>query len=394
MPTVKLRRYSEPDTLKEFSPAVLIRLMDPHREFFTSRGVALPQPGDGAEPDYEQLARAFLSPDDIPQALVEMIHLVKQMATKEAMDTIIDTVRERELPIVFPANRTPHDVAAELLMVSRDLFNELHADKAVARYRGFTYFVGEPLHNFVMPTDFTALEAQLNDWYEPHQRGRTAKVICRQKDTKFWLYVRHAEPIKREGCVGMTDNRSGSMIYRPERHDLVIFDPPAGEMAVHADCKDEPELFRQAFGLHLCADRDHFPIGCQKYTLDPLKLLQRAALDCAGIDGMVWIKLKEVEYEVPGEMWSRRRIQATDVFTVLESEENRIPEDAELRQAKFAVRFLDTKKPRTVIVRPSNYAHVGRDDDAVILDEFFKRQGFALKHEEPVGNEHGAVAIA
>lgn len=191
----------------------------------------------------------------------------------------------------------------------------------------------------------------------------------------------------------MTDNRSGSMIYRPEHHDLVIFDPVAGEMAVHADCKEGPELFRQAFGLHLCDDADFFPSGRQKYTLDPLKQLQRAALDCAGVDGLEWIKLKEVEYEKPGEMWSRRRLQAPDVFTVLENEESSIPDDAELRQAKFAVKFSDAKRPRTIIVRPSNYAHVGRDDDAVIMDEFFQRQGFALNHEAAVANEHEVVAL-
>jgi hypothetical protein len=303
-------------------------------------------------------------------------------------------VRERELPLTFAPNSTPQDIAAELLMGSRELFHELHAEKAVARYRGFTYFVGEPMPNFVMPTDFTALESQLNDWYEPHQRGRAAKVICRQKDTKYWLYVRHAEPIKREGCVGMTDNRSGSMIYRPEHHDLVIFDPAVGEMAVHADCKDEPELFRQAFGLHLCDDPNYFPAGRQKYTLDPLKALQRAALNCAGIDGMNWIKLKEVEYETPGEMWSRRRMQAPDVFTVLENEDSGIPDDAELRQAKFAVKFRDAKRPRTIIVRPSNYAHVGRDDDALIMDEFFQRQGFTLNQQQEVANGHEVVALA
>ncbi len=197
MATINLRRLSEPDALKEYSPDILVKFMDEHREFLAMKGVILPQPGDGTEPDYEQLALMFLSPDDIPQSLVEKFHLVKQMSSKEAMDTILDTVKERELPIEFAANSSPQDIAAQLLMKSDKLFRELYADKSVARYRGFTYFVGEPLPNFVMPTDFTALEAMLDDWYEPHQRGRTSKVMCRQKDSKFWIYVRHAEPIKR-----------------------------------------------------------------------------------------------------------------------------------------------------------------------------------------------------
>jgi hypothetical protein len=394
MPTVNLRRYSDPGTLREFAPHILIALMDEHREFLVSKGVTLPRNGDGNELDYEHLAMVFLSPDDIPQPLVEKLHLVKQMSSHDAMDTILNTVKERELPIEFAPDSSAMDIAAQLLLKHRDLFHELHADKSVARYRGFTYFVGEKIEDFKMPANFKKLEAMLNDWYETHQRGRTAKVMYRQKDTKFWIYVRHAEPIKREGCVGMTDNRSGSMIYRPERHDLVIFDPSVGEMGVHADCKDEPELFRQAFGLHLCGDRDFFPHSRRKYTLEPLKAKGAAALDCSGIRGMDWIKLKELEYETPGEIWARRRIQAADVFKVLDNDDDCIPEDAELRQAKFAVKFHDARRARTIIVRPSNYAQVGRDDDAVIMDDFFRRQGFVLSQEETPVNGHEVLAHA
>lgn len=394
MPTVNLRRFSEPDTLREIAPAHLLTLLEPHREFLAGRGLILPPAGSTDEPDYETLASMFLSPDDIPQGLVEKFHLVKQMSSHDAMDTILDTVREREVPIDFAPDSSPMDIAAQLLLKHRDLFHELHADKSVARYRGFTYFVGEKIENFEMPANFKKLEATLNDWYELHQRGRTAKVMYRQKDSKFWIYVRHAEPIKREGCVGMTDNRSGSMIYRPERHDLVIFDPSAGELGVHADCKDEPELFRQAFGLHLCGDRDFFPHSRRKYTLEPLKVNGAASLDCSGIRGMDSIKLKELEYETPGEIWARRRIQAADVFKVLENDGDSIPEDAEMRQAKFAVKFHDTKRARTIIVRPSNYAQVGRDDDAVIMDEFFRRQGFVLQQEETPVNGHEVLAHA
>ena len=335
-------------------------------------------------------AGAPITPDVVE--CVKMGTTVATNALLERKGTILDTVKERELPIVFAPNSTPQDIAAQLLLKSREVFHELHADKATARYRGFTYFVGEPLPDFVMPTDFKALESRLNDWYEPHQRGRTAKVMCRQKDSKFWIYVRHAEPIRREGCVGMTDNKSGSMIYRPERHDLVLFDPEAGEMGVHCDCKDEPELFRQAFGLHLCNDKDFFPPSRQKYTLEPLKKKQRKALNCVGIRGLDSIKLKELDYETPGETWAKWRIQASDVFKVLENDGESIPEDADLKQAKFAVKFKDAKRARTVIVRPSNYAQVGRDDDALIMDEFFKRQGFVLANEDGQENGDGAVA--
>jgi hypothetical protein len=45
MKTVNLRRYSEPDTLREISPRTLVALMDEHREFLGGKGVTLPPIG-------------------------------------------------------------------------------------------------------------------------------------------------------------------------------------------------------------------------------------------------------------------------------------------------------------------------------------------------------------
>ena len=53
--------------------------MDEHREFLAGKGVMLPPVGEEAELDYRSLATIFLSPDDIPQDLVEKFHTVKQM---------------------------------------------------------------------------------------------------------------------------------------------------------------------------------------------------------------------------------------------------------------------------------------------------------------------------
>jgi hypothetical protein len=367
--------------------------MDEHREFLATKGIELPPLGDGMELNYEHLARVFLSPHDIPAPLVEKFHLIKQMSSKAAMDKILDTVRERKVPVEFAPDSSPTDIATQLLLKDRKTFQELHAARAVARFRGLTFFVGRrSLPDFKPPQDLSPLQDMLNDWYEEHQRGRSAKVIWRAHDSKYWFYVRHAEPLKREGCVAMQDYQSGSMIYHPECHDLVIFDPVAGELAVHGDCKDEPELFRRAFGLHLCGHEDFFPASRHKYTLNPLKTAQRAALACGGIEGLLDVTLVEVEYVTPGVNWARRRVKADDVFNIFESEGSGIPATAEVRQAKFAVLFRGAKKPRMVTVRPSNYAEVLRDDDAMIMDAFFKRQGFIV--QENGKHEDGTRAVA
>lgn len=206
MKTVNLRRYSEPDTLREISPRTLVALMDEHREFLARKGVVLPPVGEERELDYRSLATVFLSPDDIPHELVEKFHMVKQMSGPGTMDKILDTVRARQMEFTFPADSSPEDVAAHLLLTNRPLFQEIYAQKAVARYRSFVYYVARRKRaGFQPPTNLTALEKTLNSWYEAHQRGRSARVFWREHDHEFWFYVRHAQPIKRDGCYGYSN---------------------------------------------------------------------------------------------------------------------------------------------------------------------------------------------
>ena len=382
MNTVNLRRYSEADTLREISPGTLVALMDEHREYLAGKGVELPPVGEEGELDYHSLATIFLSPDDIPHELVEKFHLVKQMSGPGAMDKILDTVRARQMEFTFPADSSPEDVAARLLLTNRGLFQEIYAEKAVARFRAFVYYVARRKKpGFQPPASLAALEKTLNSWYEAHQRGRSVKVFWREHNHEYWFYVRHAQPIKRDGCVDLKDLHSGSMIYRPERHDVVVYDAEAGEMRVHADCEQEPELFRLAFGMHLFGDANYFPASKGKYTLDPLKE-GRGVLACAGIDGLVQITLRELEFRGHGELGLRERVSAADVFSVFESRRYRVPPAADIRLARFSVMFRDARKPRSFTIRPSNFATFSRDDDAVPLHAWLQRQRFVLPKQE------------
>ena len=59
MATFTLRRFSCPETLKAIAPARLLAFLKPHRAFFLTRGVKLPQTASDRELDYEELAKVF-----------------------------------------------------------------------------------------------------------------------------------------------------------------------------------------------------------------------------------------------------------------------------------------------------------------------------------------------
>ena len=152
-------------------------------------------------------------------------------------------------------------------------------------------------------------------------------------------------------------------------------------MRVHGDCEQEPELFRVAFGMHLFGDHDYFPASKGKYTLEPLKQ-GRGVLACAGIDGLVQITLRELEFRGHGELGLRERLAAPDLFSIFEARRYQLPEAADLRLARFSVLFRGATKPRSFTLRPSNFATFSRDDDSVPLHAWLERQRFVLPRQE------------
>ena len=76
MKTVNLDQYADPNVLREFSPRMLVALLDEDRPFLASKGVELPtiaeiQAANGeAVLDYAALAPVFKTMEDIPKGLV------------------------------------------------------------------------------------------------------------------------------------------------------------------------------------------------------------------------------------------------------------------------------------------------------------------------------------
>lgn len=381
MKTVNLSQLSDPDALRVYSPRMLVALMDDHRPYLAAKGVELPaaeSPMTHEALDYEGLAKIFTSAEGIPTDLVERFHMVRQMSGPRQMDRILATVRSRQMQFPLPlADCSPEDIAAHLLLTNPLLFQELHAEVAVTRYRAFAYFVPHRKRpDFKPPTSLAALEKTLNGWYEAHQRGRTAMVFWRQHGEEFWFHVRHAEPLKREGLVKLQDGASGSAIYHPERHGLVIYNERLGEARMHAASEQELDTFRLAFGLHLFQDGNYFPAGSHKFSLEALKR-GRSALVWVGIPQLRGIALTVIEFQAGGNVAAREKISAPDVFAVFEARDFQIPPEAEILAARFQVLLEAEKKPRYFTIRPSNHAKFARDNDAVILEPWLVRQRLA-----------------
>ena len=286
MATYNLRRFSHPDTLKHIAPTHLLALLSPHAEYFRGKGVDVATGSDGL--DYQGLAHVLMEPEaDMPHDLVEALYFIHEMATAEAMDILLTEAPLRDIAIADTPDQTPADVALQVWLQDRDLLERKHAEQQTLRHRSFEYYQTEtrPLPRFRGPAAGTlkALEGSLNDWFEAKRRGRGARVFAYSREDGVWFLVRHGEAFKREGSID--HGQSSSVFYRPEKHDVLVYDPKLGELRMHACSKGEREIYRAEFGRHLFGDERFFP-GTAKYTLDPLRTQGLDSLTCVDIEGM------------------------------------------------------------------------------------------------------------
>ena len=384
MATYNLRRFAHAEGLKAIGREHLLALLKPHKSYLDSRGFTLPPPSDSDGIDYEQLVNVLMSPDTTtPKGLIDALYFVHEMATPESMDILLHEADSNGITLDGNPDPTPADVAVQVYLQDKDLLERKHAEQYLTRPRSYEYFQTEttPVPKFRKPSQKTlsALARDLDDWFEKKKRGRGSRVFVYPKKDVVWFLVRHGDPFKREGSLD--GDQTSSVFYRPEKYDVLVYDPATGEIRMNACSKGEKEMLRQKFGRHLFNDDDFFP-GTGKYTLEPLRSDGDASIVCTDVDGMEWVRLKEVQYFWGGAEKEIEIRKANDVFAALAARGRGMPSKARIIRASFQVKFTDSKTARTVTIRPSNIAQYTRDSDAAVVEDWLSKRGFILADQE------------
>lgn len=110
--------------------------------------------------------------------------------------------------------------------------------------------------------------------------------------------------------------------------------------------------------------------------------------------GLEWVRLREVHVFWGGAEHAVEIHRADNVFRALDERGVRLPETARLVRAVFQVKFTDSRRPRSVTIRPSNVAQYTRDDDAELIEQWLRRRGFILTAEQREEAAHGTLASA
>ncbi len=378
MATYHLRRFAQPAALKAIAPKHLFEFLEPYRSYFNARGLRLSPPTATNSLDYDRLVTVLMSPGaDTPKELLDALFFVHEMSTEESMDVLLEEAESNGLSLDGQADPTAADVALQVFLQDRRLLERKHAERYLIRPRTFDYFQTEdrPIPSFKQPSPqvLRALEHDLDDCFEKKKRGRVSRVFVYPRGGSIWFLVRHGDPFRREGSLD--GGRTSSVFYRPEKHDVLVYESANGEIRMHVCRKGEKDVYRLTFGRHLFADENFFP-GAAKYTLEPLRMVGPESMVCTDIEGMDWVRLKEVQYQWSGAESAVEIHKANDVFAALKRRGYGMPSKARIIRASFQVKFKDAKNPRTVTIRPSNIAQYTRDSDADVVEEWLTKRGF------------------
>ena len=203
--------------------------------------------------DYEALVGVFAAPDaNMPAGLIDALYHIEEMSTPEAMDDLLREAEERDLGLDLGDDCTPMDVALRMWISNRTLLERKHAEQILLKPRTFVYYQSENhAANDMMPPGedaMSALEKALDAWFVSKKRGPGTRIFPFEKPDGLWFLIRHGDVFKREGSL--VNGESTSISYRPEKHDVVVYEPSFSELKIKADRPADREQYRP-IGLHL-----------------------------------------------------------------------------------------------------------------------------------------------
>ncbi|HEY9173053.1 MAG TPA: hypothetical protein VI136_12270 [Verrucomicrobiae bacterium] len=384
MPTLKTGPLANPDILSQIRRDLLLAWLWPLRDYFARRGLDLPSPDSDAHLSCDALAAIFLAPSpDMPADLLTSLYLFRELDNERAMDAIRDEIARQGLDLALGAEATALDVVVRAWTLNRHLVETLHQRLELKRPRSFKCFATDaaPIPPFAGPTpeQITHLETRLNSFYEAWKRGCGARVFpSRQGD--HWLFlVRHGAPCRREGA--MKDGEPTTVFFRPQRHDVLKYDPARGKLAVNCCADRERRVLLRLFGDCFFGRPDFFPAGAN-LTLLPLIQHGRGCLVCGDVPGIEHVTLTEVETQVPVPPRHCHIRKAGDIFHLVETAKLTLPADAvDITRATFLVKFARASRPRRFTIMPPDRVVYGREGDSPLLERFMRLRGFIAPGE-------------
>lgn len=386
------RSFTSPDRLKSVSAQHLLKFFAKWQSYFADRGLTLPEQVDDQFP-YDDLAGILMKPDDkVPQDMVDALYYVHETASKEKAEELIDAAERAGLSLAIGEEPSDADIALQIWLHKPELLRRLHAETVAFTRSRFIYFAGRHGRSR-LPPDLSAEQAnEMQDimdlWFDRKRRGTGSRVFAFPRGVKTWFLVRHGEPMRREGRHG-DDGDAAIAYYRPQKHDVVIYDGESDELAVNAGTKGEIQLYLSTFGRVLFENVEYFDRS-DRFTLDPLLEKGAEALENETVPEISRVRLIEIERFWGGQAKEKEVRKADDLLLAWGDDWSRRLSGGSIDRAVLKVKFNGDGKERTVAILPPSLARYDRDSDSDLIDRWLKDQGFCRDNS---GDDDDDIAV-
>lgn len=402
MSTYNLRRFAQPDVLKHIQQDNLITFLKQYEKYLIGRRFNFDLDEDG-ELDFETLCQILMNPsEDMNIDFVEALFFIQEMSDDKHFEELNAQAELNDIAVHEDA--TTADLALALWLHDPELLKRPHAEAMILKPKSFMYFQSEQKSPdvFALPKSeiMRTLEEDMDTWFLKNKRGTGCRIlpVSAEDEDKTYFLIRHGMPFKREGKI--ESGQSKTIFYRPEFHDVIVYDRANNELAVFnkSGAKKERTMYVDLFSQHLFGQTEYFPSE-EKYTLQPLIDNRVDALACADIDGLEYVKLVEIQHQFCGPYNDRQIFRSNDIFASLASREHQFPNFGKLVSACFSVKFENTKRPRMVKIRTPNIANFDRKEDSQLIETWLRKRGFVNEQKaedaymQPIAHQENHDAV-
>lgn len=335
------------------------------------------------EPNFAAIRKILITSDDAtPDALAEALYYINEVSTEDGADAILEYLDKN--PPLFPIiqNTSPADLALQVWMNLPDIIKRISGNLLSTSKRSFDYYKTSqnPVPGFQAPSEeaLSALENTLDNWFQRHLKGRFSKIICVPKNDYIWFMVRHGKRYSREAVID--DGNSTSFHFRPEKHDVVVYNPANGELRINADSKGETKLYRAAFGAHIFDDGNYFDL-CRQFNLAPIRDDGEDSMISEDIDEIEFVKLREVHISRGGPFKDVEILKSDDLFASLRDRGSALPTYGEITQIKVRIKFRHSPSPKIITITSGNRAQYKCNEDAEAIECWLGNRGFIVDGE-------------
>jgi hypothetical protein len=332
------------------------------------------------DPSARRVLDAFTAKERLPGDLLELLYMLDDLADEQGDDRLRALVAAEGVEEDIPGLDGDLSYADTAILIYRHKPEILTACHDEATPRKVCKYIEWRAANAIGLTLSQAkrrkqrVEREMAAWFASKGRGRVCDVHVFQDNNELRFVITHGQNYRSQGSYTPDLKRSRSA-FRPQRHDLAIWDPRRRVLLVHASTRAEQQQYRSVFGQVYWGSTTYF----QRDDIYNLAVLQRHNFTLSQAYGVTASRLVEVITTLDDAHNTRQVTTGSDLLA--SAREQRAPNLARgtIVSAGFLLSYESGGRPRRLDIRMPNIADYDRDRDGIPARAWLEANRFLVE---------------